>query len=147
MLQNLRTFRRTSLRCDYVIRSPFALSNRQRFQLAKQKADELEDFNTGMLTSGIALRLLFDVRLPIDNESEMDVDPGVVEEGTRLVEQLLKTWVARTSAQDGEDVVMVDGDGVDESEAQLAELKRCLEEFRPQLEGNLWVQKVLATLV
>ena len=75
------------------------------------------------------------------------MDPDVVEEGTKLVEQLLKTWAARASTQDGEDVVMAENDEADDPEAQLAELKKCIEEFRPQLEGNLWVQKVLTTLI
>lgn len=77
----------------------------------------------------------------------MDVDPEVVEEGTKLVEELLRTWAARTSGHDGEDVIMADGDeDSGDPEAQLAELKHCFEQFRPQLESNAWVKQVLAML-
>lgn len=77
----------------------------------------------------------------------MDVDPEVVEEGTKLVEQLLKTWAGGASGQDDEDIVMADDEeDLGDPEAQLAELKKCFEQFRPQLEGNAWVKQVLSTL-
>ncbi|KIP09722.1 hypothetical protein PHLGIDRAFT_300246 [Phlebiopsis gigantea 11061_1 CR5-6] len=95
-------------------------------KLAKQKADELEDFNA---------------------DHDMDLDPEAVEEGTKLVEQLLNTWAGRTSVQDGEDVVMFDdADDSGDPGAQLAELKKCFEQFQPQLEDNAWVKQVLSTL-
>ena len=77
----------------------------------------------------------------------MGVDPEVVEEGTKLVEQLLKTWAGGASGQDDEDIVMADDEeDLGDPEAQLAELKKCFEQFRPQLEGNAWVKQVLSTL-
>ena len=77
----------------------------------------------------------------------MDVDPEVVEEGTKLVEQLLKTWAGGASGQDDEDIVMADDEeDLGDPEAQLVELKKCFEQFRPQLEGNAWVKQVLSTL-
>lgn len=77
----------------------------------------------------------------------MDVDPEVVEEGTKLVEHLLKTWAGGASGQDGEDVVMADDEeDLGDPESQLAELKKCFEQFQPQLEGNAWVKQVLSTL-
>ncbi|THH01168.1 hypothetical protein EW026_g1487 [Hermanssonia centrifuga] len=98
-------------------------------KLAKRKADELEDFNSER------------------DELEAGLSPDVIEEGTRIVEQLLTTWASRTSpgVQDGEDVVMEE-DSDASAEIQLAELKACVEEFRPQVEGNLWVQRLLASL-
>ncbi|KAI0646460.1 DNA mismatch repair protein [Trametes meyenii] len=93
-------------------------------KLARRKADELEDFN--------------------HEKAEPDLPPDVVEEGTRIVEQLLKEWAATQGGQDGEDVVM--GDEGADPDAQLEELKRCVEKFRPQIEGNPWAQSLLASL-
>ena len=78
-------------------------------------------------------------------DADADIPLEVVEEGSRLVEELLRTWASRTTAHDGEDVVMAD-DEDDSPEAQLAELRQCVEQFRPQLEQNLWAQRLLETL-
>ncbi|OSD08187.1 DNA mismatch repair protein [Trametes coccinea BRFM310] len=93
-------------------------------KLARRKADELEDFST--------------------HKTEPELPSEVVEEGTRIVEELLRTWAETQSGHDGEDVVM--GDEEPSLEAQLEELKRCVEKFRPQIESNPWVQNVLASL-
>ena len=69
----------------------------------------------------------------------------VVEEGTKIVEELLRTWAANNTQADDEDVVMADDDEPDAA-AQLAELKRCFERFQPKLESNAWVQSVLTSL-
>ncbi|KAH9933894.1 DNA mismatch repair protein [Fomitopsis serialis] len=95
-------------------------------KLAKRKADELEDFNT-------------------EKRGEPELPADVVEEGTKIIEELLRTWAANTSQEDGEDIVMADTDDSVAS-AQLAQLKKCVEQFRPQIEGNAWVQSVLASL-
>jgi len=95
-------------------------------KLAKRKADELEDFNT-------------------DQAGEPELSPDVVEEGTKIVEELLRTWASRTSEQDGDDVIMLDADEPSPT-AQLEELKRCIEQFRPRIESNPWVQHILTTL-
>ncbi|OCH93883.1 hypothetical protein OBBRIDRAFT_723791, partial [Obba rivulosa] len=94
-------------------------------KLAKRKADELEDFHT-------------------DHSGDAEMPPEVVEEGTKIVEELLRTWASQTPGTDGEDVVM--GDEELSPEAQLEELKRCVEQFRPRIEGNAWVQTVLASM-
>lgn len=65
----------------------------------------------------------------------------MTEEGIRIVEELLRKWSQSTST-DGEDVVMEDVS----PEAQLEELRRCVEEFRPQIERNAWVQSLIASL-
>ncbi|PIL27652.1 hypothetical protein GSI_10804 [Ganoderma sinense ZZ0214-1] len=92
-------------------------------KLARKKADELEDFNHEKL------------------EPELPAD--VVEEGTKLVEEMLRAWASKTG-HDGEDVVM--GDEEASPEEQLEELKSCVEQFRPRIESNLWAQSVLASL-
>lgn len=93
-------------------------------QLARRKADELEDFNA--------------------DKGEPELPAEVVEEGTQIVEELLRAWAATQGGHDGEDVVM--GDEEASEEAQLEELRLCVEQFRPRIEGNPWVQSVLATL-
>ncbi|KAI9065630.1 DNA mismatch repair protein [Trametes sanguinea] len=93
-------------------------------KLARRKADELEDFSA--------------------HKTEPELPPEVVEEGTRIVEELLRTWAETQSGNDGEDVVMADEDS--SPEAQLEELKRCVEKFRPQIESNPWAQHVLTSL-
>ena len=92
-------------------------------QLARKKADELEDFN--------------------HEKSEPELPADVVEEGTKLVEEMLRAWASRTG-HDGEDVVM--GDEEASPEEELEELKRCVEQFRPRIESNPWAQSVLASL-
>ncbi|KAI8986743.1 DNA mismatch repair protein [Trametes punicea] len=93
-------------------------------KLARKKADELEDFN--------------------HPRAEPELPPEVVEEGTQIVEELLRTWAAAQSGHDGEDIVMGDEDA--SPEVQLEELRRCVEKFRPRIESNPWVQNVLASL-
>ncbi|KAG1844486.1 DNA mismatch repair protein [Suillus subluteus] len=88
-------------------------------KLAKRKADELEDFATGQ-------------------QSEPEHSDEVTEEGIQIIEELLKKWASESSADD-EDVMMDDVS----HDAQLAELQRCLEEFRPRIEQNAWVQSLL----
>ena len=78
-----------------------------------------------------------------ESQAEPELPPEVVEEGTKIVEEFLKKWAQRQ--QDGEDVVMADNED-DSPEAQLTDLRKCLEEFRPQIEGNAWVQQVLSSL-
>ncbi|KDQ60242.1 hypothetical protein JAAARDRAFT_32621 [Jaapia argillacea MUCL 33604] len=95
-------------------------------KLAKRKAEELEDFNTD------------------DHASEPQHSKEVTDEGIQIVEQLLRTWASRIPDEvDGEDVVMSDDTT---AEAQLEELKRCFEEFKPRIEANPWVQYLLSSL-
>ena len=83
---------------------------------------------------------------PSENKLEPDLDPVVVEEGMRLVEDLLRTWASSSAVQDDGDVVMGDAEANETPEAQLEALKKCVEQFRPQLEGNAWVQRLMTTL-
>ncbi|KAI0711342.1 DNA mismatch repair protein [Earliella scabrosa] len=92
-------------------------------KLARKKADELEDFN--------------------QEKHEPELPEEVVEEGAKIVEEMLRAWAAK-SGQDGEDVVMGDEDA--SPEEQLEELKRCVEQFRPKIESNPWAQSLLASL-
>ncbi|KAI0777272.1 DNA mismatch repair protein [Trametes elegans] len=93
-------------------------------KLARKKADELEDFS--------------------HEKTEPELPAEVVEEGTQIVEELLRTWAAAQPGHDGEDVVM--GDEEADPDAQLEELRRCVEQFRPRIESNPWAQSVLASL-
>jgi DNA mismatch repair protein MSH2 len=62
-----------------------------------------------------------------------------VEEGIQIVEELLRAWA---SDQDGDDIVMSDDLS---PEAQLEELKRCMDGFRPRIETNDWLQSLLTS--
>ncbi|TBU61130.1 DNA mismatch repair protein [Dichomitus squalens] len=92
-------------------------------KLARKKAEELEDFN--------------------HEKAEPELPADVVEEGTKIVEEMLRAWTSK-SGHDGEDVVMADDDA--SPEEQLEELKRCVERFRPKIESNPWAQSLLASL-
>ncbi|KAI0732603.1 DNA mismatch repair protein [Fomitopsis betulina] len=96
-------------------------------KLARKTADELEDFNAEV------------------KHKEPGLSEEVVEEGTRIVEDLLRAWTANSAQMDDEDTVMTDDDEPDAA-TQLAELKVIFERFQPRLEGNTWVQSVLASL-
>ncbi|KAL4078153.1 muts domain V-domain-containing protein [Scleroderma yunnanense] len=91
-------------------------------KLAKRKADELEDFVVGQ-------------------DSQPQHSDEVTEEGIRIVEELLRKWSQSTST-DGEDVVMEDIS----PEAQLDELRRCVEDFQPRIKRNAWVQSLITSL-
>ncbi|KAF8434863.1 DNA mismatch repair protein [Boletus edulis BED1] len=92
-------------------------------KLAKRKADELEDFAVGQ-------------------HPEPQHSDEVTEEGIQIVEELLRTWAESTQDTDGEDIVMED----DFADAQLDELRQCVEAFRPRIEGNAWVQSIISSL-
>ncbi|KAH0834904.1 DNA mismatch repair protein [Lanmaoa asiatica] len=92
-------------------------------KLAKRKADELEDFAVGQ-------------------HPEPQHSDEVMEEGIQIVEELLRKWAESTSGPDGEDVVMEDAS----EDTQLEELRRCVEAFRPRIEGNAWVQSMISSL-
>ncbi|THH29236.1 hypothetical protein EUX98_g4951 [Antrodiella citrinella] len=98
-------------------------------KLAKRKADELEDFNASST-----------------DEADAQFAPEVVEEGTKLIEQLLREWSASQVNGADEDISMTDEADEDDSEVQLAELKKCIEKYRGRLEENPWVRHVLQTL-
>ncbi|KAJ7637014.1 muts domain V-domain-containing protein [Roridomyces roridus] len=89
-------------------------------QLARKKADELEDFGG-------------------EKQAGSDYPPEVTDDGIHVVQELLSAWASRP---DGEDVIMMDAS----PEAQLDELKRCVTEFQPRIEANPWLVSVLGSL-
>jgi len=93
-------------------------------KLAEKKAEELEDFKT----------------------SEPLHTPEVMEEGTAIITEFLRTWASRTEEvdDDGDQVMMLPTH--DYTERQVAELRRCFDEFKPRIEGNAWCQSVLSSL-
>lgn len=103
-------------------------------QLARCKAAELEDFGGAGTGGG-------------DVSMEEELPEEVVEEGVRLVEELLRKWSGGAAAKgaDGEDVMMVD-ESDDDVEVQLKELRACFEEAGPKLQENAWVKRLLASL-
>ncbi|THV05363.1 DNA mismatch repair protein [Dendrothele bispora CBS 962.96] len=93
-------------------------------KLARKKADELEDFGD-------------------DKHMDTDIPPEVTDEGIAIVQELLKKWASENPRPDDEDVVMHDEQ---ETETQLAELRTLVEEFRPRIESNQWLQSLLVSL-
>lgn len=57
--------------------------------------------------------------------AEPYLPPDVVDEGTRIFEELLRTWASQISERDGDDVVM--GDFDDPATTESEKLKRCAE--------------------
>ncbi|RDB16061.1 DNA mismatch repair protein msh-2 [Hypsizygus marmoreus] len=94
-------------------------------KLAKRKADELEDFGTEV------------------KNAEDAIPTEITEEGLQIMEEFLHTWSSQMQGTDGEDVVMADDD--QDPETQLQDLKKCMEEFRPRIEKNRWLQSVLTS--
>lgn len=94
-------------------------------KLAKRKADELEDFGG-------------------DDDSATKFSPEVTEEGSKLVQDLMRSWAMQTS-QDSEDVDMDVGDD-DRAEEELSALRQCVEQYKDRIESNPWIQSLLTTL-
>nr|WJN24902.1 MSH2 [Tranzscheliella williamsii] len=99
--------------------------------LAKRKAEELEDYEgdeTSMLDS-----------LP---EEETKA-------GAALIEEFMKTWAERSAGPSAADAAEAEHEARKRSrpdpQAQLDQLKRTVEEFRPRIEANAWAAKVLAS--
>lgn len=95
-------------------------------QLAKRKAEELEDFGDGAPAGLFA------------KHSRQEIDDGTV-----LVKQFLEEWKARTevvagSASGGDDSAMQLSE-----EAQVEELRKVAEEYRERFESSPWVQSLL----
>lgn len=67
------------------------------------------------------------------------------EDGSRIVTEFLRSWASdglgTTTGSD--DVIMADESS---TEDQLIALKRCYEQFRPQIEASPWCQAVLSSL-
>jgi DNA mismatch repair protein MSH2 len=77
------------------------------------------------------------------NQAEAQIPAEVTEEGIKVVEAMLRAWASRIPEYDGEDIVMADDLS---PQTQLEELKRCVEEFRPRIEKNQWLQSLLTSL-
>jgi hypothetical protein len=105
---------------------------------------------TSMQACTLSSKRVISTDLLLLDRGEMDVDipQEVIEEGSKLIEQMLQTWVSQTTTatHDGEDAVMSEDQDELSPEAQLAALQKCVEQFRPQLERNMWAQKVLESL-
>ena len=65
-----------------------------------------------------------------------------MDEGSRIIEDLLRSWTRRREGDDGEDVIM---DEVD-SEESLDMLKECLSEYKARIDGNPWTVSLLSSL-
>ncbi len=94
-------------------------------KLAKRKADELEDFGG-------------------DENSATKFSQDITEEGSKVIEDLLRSWATQTS-QDDEDVDMDMGDD-NKAEEELLALRRCAEQYKDRIESNPWIQSLLTTL-
>ncbi|KLO12951.1 DNA mismatch repair protein MSH2 [Schizopora paradoxa] len=94
-------------------------------KLAKRKADELEDFGG-------------------DDDSATKFSPDLIEEGSQVVQDLLRSWATQTS-QDSEDVDMDMGDD-DRVEEDLTSLRRCVEQYKDRIDSNPWIRTLLTTL-
>jgi DNA mismatch repair protein MSH2 len=113
----------------------------QGHQLAKRKADELEDFGQG--TCPVLSVVCQAVFFFVEQKQMKDLIPaGVAEEGIQIMEEFLCAWSYRGPAKDGEDIIMT-GDDNQDAGSQVKELRSCLEEFRPRIEKNQWLRSVL----
>lgn len=113
--------------------------------MARRKADELEDFSGNEFSTII----LGNNSLWI-SELQSQTTTEDAEAGSKIITEFLKTWADRTAEYDeteDDDAHMADADANEDAvELQLAELRKCYEEFRPRIEGNAWCQSVIATL-
>ena len=114
-------------------------------QLAKRKADELEEFNKGVSVRYAHNPTFTNNVSPDQADATMEDTPKeVAEEGMQIVEDMLRTWTSRTAAS--QDSMDIDEEaGKFDVEAELASLRSCFEEFKPKAEGNKWVQAMLQT--
>ncbi|EJD05353.1 DNA mismatch repair protein MSH2 [Fomitiporia mediterranea MF3/22] len=95
-------------------------------KLAKRKADELEDFGG-------------------EHEKQPTHPKEIVDEGSKIVEQLLQEWTARcASAETGDGDVIMDED--EKAEKDLVALQNCVAKYQGQIDANPWIQQLIATL-
>ncbi|PWZ03787.1 putative DNA mismatch repair protein MSH2 [Testicularia cyperi] len=103
--------------------------------LAKRKAEELEDYEE-------------------DEEPSLlnSFPEEVTKEGAALIEEFMRTWASRSAELTSRNKSAAVPDGEPSSkrarhdhDAQLEELKKTVEEFRPRVEANPWAAKVLAS--
>lgn len=88
---------------------------------------------------------MYQTNLCVDEkQTEPEVPSEVTEEGIQIIEEFLSAWSSRGPVTDGEDIIMA-GDDDQNSESQVRELRSCLEEFRPRIEKNQWLQSILVS--
>ena len=96
-----------------------AMKTETDLQLAKRKAEELEDFGDGPDHSDVFAK-----------HSKIEID-----DGSAIVKEFLETWHARVAAKDPEDKLS------DEDEEAI--LRSTAEEFKQRFEGSPWIQTLL----
>ena len=69
-----------------------------------------------------------------------------MEEGAKLVEEVLRSWSSTATTSDGDEDVVMGEANVDDDVRELQRLKACFERFKPQIEANAWCQEILASL-
>ena len=81
---------------------------------------------------------------PETAQSEPQFPPEVIDDGIAVIEQFFRKWAdeTRDDGLDGDDIIMSDLS----PENQLQELKKCFEEFKPQIDNNPWVQSLMSSL-
>nr|WJN24899.1 MSH2 [Pseudozyma thailandica] len=89
--------------------------------LAKRKAEELEDYDEDEKSTSV-----------LDSLPE-----DVTREGAALVDEFLRTWAERTGEKGAKRARLEDPD------AELQELRKVVDEFRPRVEANAWAARVL----
>ncbi|KAF8906541.1 DNA mismatch repair protein [Gymnopilus junonius] len=89
-------------------------------KLARKNAQELEDFQE-------------------DEGPDKKFSPDVIEAGIFAMESFFRKW----ASSNDEDVNMED-DNI--AESQLTDLKKNIEDLRPAIENNAWLQSVITTL-
>ncbi|KDN35895.1 DNA mismatch repair protein [Tilletiaria anomala UBC 951] len=106
-------------------------------RLAKRKVAELEDFDDEDVGS---------------NDAALTACSEDVEKGASLVEEFMQAWAKRSAelAQDGQQASEAEEPASKrqrvQSDLQVAELRKMVEEYRPRMEENVWVSKVMQTM-
>lgn len=102
-------------------------------KLARGKAEELENFGAEKKEADSV------------EESKGRAGKREIEEGTRLVSEMLWAWMEAEKSRKSstEERMDVDDDPTVQLEAKLASLKHSFQSFLPQLEQNPWVRDVL----
>jgi DNA mismatch repair protein MSH2 len=102
-------------------------------QVAKRKAEELEDFG-GESRETTALRMLTPATDGSEDTSSAKFSKMETDEGTAVMKAFLDEWKAS-----------VEGQGDLSEEAQVAELKRIAEVYKQRFESSPWIKNLLKT--
>lgn len=117
--------------CSYSL--SFELGKLTKVQVAKRKAEELEDFG-GESRETTALRMLTPAVDGSEDTSSAKFSKMETDEGTAVMKAFLDEWKAS-----------VEGQGDLSEEAQVAELKRIAEEYKERFESSPWIKNLLET--